>query len=179
MRLKISTLLTTVALTLLAGTTPLTAQWRTEATLPVSPTPSIAVGPTALRVPDSLRVRRADGLTLGLAGVAGAAVGTLGGAFLGYQLQRNAGGEYGGGDGSNGLLIGWIVGSALTTPVSVHRANGEQGSLSSAYRSAALIAGAGVAGLLVLGAPEIAFVLVGAPVAQVISAVLIERRSAR
>ncbi len=68
------------------------------------------------------------------------------------------------------------MGSALTSPLSVHLANGGRGSLTSAYLSSAVIAGAGMAGLVAAGSPEGAYVLMGAPVVQVVSAVLIERR---
>lgn len=107
-----------------------------------------------------------------LAGLAGAAVGGAAGAYWGNKLD---------GDNAPGWRMagGWVFGSALTTPLSVHLANRGRGSLTRAYVSSALIGGAGMAGSRALGNPERGLVLLVTPFAQVISAVLIERRGAR
>lgn len=182
MRLKTS-LMIPVTLTLLAAAAPVSAQWRAEPILPVRQAPSVSVVPPALLLPDSLQSRPDHAATLAMIGAANAVIGSLGGAYMGYQLDRNHfnwGCEYGCEDpGLTGLLGGWFLGSALTTPLSVHYANGGRGSLPAAYLSSALIAGAGMAGFLAAGSPGGTLFVLGAPVAQVISAVLIERRSAR
>jgi len=118
-----------------------------------------------------------------LAGAGGAAIGTLGGAFLGYHLDRS-GPNWGCAQGCEdpglyGLVGGWFIGSALLTPIAVHLANERRGSLSSSYLASAAIAGAGMLSLAAVGgSPVGAVILLGAPVAQVVSAVTIERRSA-
>ena len=163
-----------------AAPTPASAQSLTAAGLsagraaPALPAlPGLAIEPRAVRQP-------ANDLALALAGVAGAAVGTVAGAYLGYQLDYETfhwDCENGCEDpGLLGLLGGWFVGSALTTPLSVRLASGRRGSLSTSYLSSAIIAGAGLAGLLTVGSPEGAVFLLAAPVAQAVSAVVIERR---
>ncbi len=182
MPVKITPFLITVTVTLLAGTTPLIAQLRPGPFLAVEQAPALAVNPPILRLHDPNQPPPPDAWKLGLAGVAGSVLGSIGGAHLGYRLDRehfNWGCEHGCEDpGIWGLMGGWFLGSALTTPMSVHLANGGRGELSTAYISSALIAGAGLAGLLATGSPSGALFLVGAPLAQVISAVLIERRVA-
>jgi hypothetical protein len=132
---------------------------------------------------DSLRPVRTADETRFLAGVAGAAIGALGGAYLGYQLDYNGfnwGCEHACEDpGIYGLTGGWFVGPALVTPLAVHLVNRRRGSLPTAYLSSALIAGVGIAGLVAVGSPEGAFILLGAPLVQAISAVRIERGTAR
>lgn len=182
MRLKTS-LLIPVTLTLLAVATPVSAQWRAEPILPAGQAPSGTMVPPPLLLPESLQSRPDTTVTLVVVGAANAVIGSLGGAYLGYHLDRNYfnwGCEFGCEDpGLTGLLGGWFLGSALTTPLPVHFTNGGQGSLPTAYLSSVLIAGAGMAGFLAAGSPGGALFVLAAPVAQVISAVLIERRTAR
>jgi hypothetical protein len=180
-RLSRSVAIATLAL--LAGTAPLNGQERAKPISSLGSARSVAVDFMAPWMTRSAVSPPTNDVTLVLAGVAGATVGALGGALLGYQLDRD-GGNWGCARGCEdpgllGLAGGWFVGSALTTPLSVHLANGGRGSLPTAYLSSALIAGAGMAGLAVAGSPEGAFILLAAPVAQVVSAVLIERGSAR
>ncbi len=89
MRPKLFSLVATVAVALLGGTSPLTGQRRIEPILPVTQASSLAVNLPVVLLTDALQSRPANDVTLVLAGVAGAAVGTLGGAFLGYQFDRN------------------------------------------------------------------------------------------
>jgi hypothetical protein len=183
MSLELSRRVAIVGLALLALTEPLYGQKRSDRMLPVGGASSVHAGLAAPRLTLSTESQPANDVTLVLAGIAGATVGSFGGAFLGYQLDRN-GGNWGCGHGCEnpgllGLVGGWFVGPALTTPLSVHLANGGRGSLGSAYLSSALIAGVGMAGLTVAGSPEGAFILLAAPVAQAVSAVLIERSGPR
>lgn len=170
----------TSALMILAAAGPLTGQWRAEPIVPVAGTSARAVDPPALRLPDSRQSTPPDDYTLTLAGIASAAVGALGGAYLGYKLDYNGfnwGCEHGCEDpGLLGAVGGWFIGSALTTPLGVHLANGSRGDLSRAYVSSGVIAGVGLGALFLVGSPAGAIPLWGAPLAQVVSAVVIERR---
>lgn len=152
--------------------------------VPPAPAPAIADSPGAPALPSSpsetTRAASDNGLTLLLAGVGSAAAGSFGGAFLGYRLDRayfHWDCENGCEDpGLLGLLGGWLVGSALTTPLGVHLANDRRGPLGLSYAASALIGGTALAGLAV-GAAE--FVFLAAPVLQVASAVTIEFDAAR
>jgi hypothetical protein len=165
------------AFALLAGTAASNGQWRAEPRLQGGHAPSTAGGQPTVGLPDSLDVK------LTLVGIAAVAVGTVAGVYLGYQLDRNHfnwGCTRGCEDpGLRGAIGGWFVGPAVTAPLSVHLANGRRGSLPAAYLSSALIAGAGMAGLLAAPSQTGTFFLLVAPVAQVVSAVLIEGRGAR
>jgi hypothetical protein len=125
------------------------------------------------------------------------AVGGLGGFLLGFvpgaALAIAAGGqpiiECADCDaGLQGGLIGGYIGMALLTPYFVHRKSGGEGSLGAAYQRSAAIAGVGLAtmfwGIAMedrsfggTSAPSAASFLL-TPVAQVLSAVHTERRTA-
>lgn len=187
-------LLAAASLLGLPGATPLAAQRPAEPEVVVAEAaprlapPALRFAPPAPpppRVDPAFRVDRAstaDDYNLVGVGVLAAAAGTLGGAFVGYHIDDkvfNWGCEHGCEDpGIYGLVGGWFFGSALTTPLAVHLVDGRRGSLPHAYLSSGLIAGVGMA-LLAVGSPRGAYVGLGAPVAQVISAVLIERKTTR
>lgn len=173
--------LAVASLLALGCVSPLAAQFRALPAVPVVRTVPSAVDPLVLRSHDIQEPEQTVDRPLPLVGALGAAVGSLAGAFVGYHLDYNVLNldcERGCEDpGLPGLTAGWFIGSALTTPPSVHLANHRRGSLSTEYLSSAVIAGVGMAALLALGSPEGAYIALGAPVAQVISAVLIERRT--
>lgn len=114
-----------------------------------------------------------------LAGAAASAAGVIAGGFLGYRLDYDAlhwGCERGCEDpGLRGMLAGAMVGSAILTPLTVHLVNGRRGSLPVAFLSAAAL---GSLGVLAAGADATEGVFLVLPIAQVVSAVLIERRAA-
>ena len=167
------------ALLAIAGPAPAAAQWRSAPGLSAGRLAALSdPAPLAL---DGQRVQEPpSALAVSLAGVAGAAVGSIAGAYLGYHLDYSVlhwDCENGCEDpGLVGALGGWFVGSALTTPLSANLANGRRGSLAKAYLPAALIAGSGLGLLLAVGSPEGGVFLLAAPVAQVVSAVVTERR---
>lgn len=165
----------TSVLMVLAAAGPLAGQWRAEPIVPVGGISARAVDPLPLRFPDSRHSPSPDAFTLTMAGIAGAAVGTVGGAWLGYHADRWWCQQGCATSGYTGIFVGWFIGSALTTPLSVHLASGRRGSLSRGYLTSGLIAGAGM-GCVVLDCPLGPYIVWGAPLAQVISAVLIERR---
>ena len=130
-----------------------------------SVTPVVQVGPP----------EQPDAFSLTMAGAVGAAVGTVAGAYAGYQLDHgglNIGCSSGCEDpGFVGLLVGWAVGPAITTPLAVHLFNGKRGSLSKSYQYAAMVSGAGI--VAIMAKAPVALLLI--PVGQTISAVIIER----
>lgn len=126
------------------------------------------------------RVREAPSAgSLLLAGTAASAAGVIVGGYLGYRLDYDVlhwDCEHGCEDpGLKGMLAGAMVGSALLTPLTVHLVNGRRGSLPLACLSAAAIGSLGVIAAAGDGAEGL---LLALPVAQVVSAVLIERRTA-
>lgn len=163
-----------MAIALLGGASPLTAQWRAEPLVPVDRASSAALTPPVLQLPDSVQWRPPTSLLL-MAGMSGAGVGALAGAFLGYHLDGSCNNRGCEDPGLTGALFGWFFGAAVGAPLSVHHANGGRGALSAALLSGALIAGAG---WMAAGSPAGTFVVLGAPFAQVISAVVVEQRTA-
>jgi hypothetical protein len=134
-----------------------------------------AVGASSVMDPGPASVTR-----LAAAGAAGAVAGSFGGALVGYHLDRQLFGWDGGDDpGIVGAVGGWFIGSALLTPLAVYLANGRRGSLSSSYQASGLIAGAGWLGVMATGSPGGVVFIVGAPIAQVVSATTIQRRGSR
>jgi hypothetical protein len=127
---------------------------------------------------DANRPQRPGDLSVEVASVAAAALGTVGGAVLGYQLDRRVFSWDGGDDpGIHGFLGGWFIGGAVVTPLVTHLVNGRRGSLSSAYLASSLIGGIGLAGLYAVGSPGGIVFIFGAPLAQAVSAATIERRT--
>jgi hypothetical protein len=127
---------------------------------------------------DANRPQRPGDLSVEIASVAAAALGTVGGAVLGYQLDRRVFSWDGGDDpGIHGFLGGWFFGGAVVTPFVTHMVNKRRGSLSSAYLASSLIGGIGMAGLYAVGSPAGIVFIFGAPLAQAVSAATIERRT--
>jgi hypothetical protein len=141
---------------------------------PSGPPASILAGFRA----DANRPSRPGDLSVEVASVAAAALGTLGGAAIGYHLDRNVFSWDGGDDpGIHGFLAGWFMGGAVATPLVAHLVNGRTGSLPSAYLASSLIGGLGMVGLYAVGSPTGVVFLFGAPFAQAVSASMIERRT--
>ncbi|HEU4464821.1 MAG TPA: hypothetical protein VFS53_07245 [Gemmatimonadota bacterium] len=117
--------------------------------------------------------RSAPVLTLG--GLAGGAVGLVGGFYVGAVLASDDDGDDL--DVLSGGVAGATIGEGLLVPLGVHIANGGRGS----YTTSALASlGIAAAGLLALQAvhydpPGAPIVLVAVPVAQILTSIAIER----
>jgi hypothetical protein len=176
MRLNVRVVTTLLLLSCPAG---LHAQRASAARLPVAVTPAVPpAAPASPRVTIEAPVSAGGLFAVGLlaAGVSAAA-----GAVVGYNIDRSGPSRPTGDDpGLGGLIVGWLMTPALVTPAVVHLANNQQGSLAPAYAASAIVAGAGMVAAHA-GAPNpVAVVLVvGSPVLQAASAVIIERRRNR
>lgn len=122
--------------------------------------------------------RHVSDATLSLGGVAGGALGFLGGGLLGYGVETElAGCEGDEWCGFVGTLFGALIGEMVMLPLGVHVANRSRGSYAP---SLGMSLGVGVGGLLLAGvAGEAATLLVPAiPAAQILAAIAVERRTA-
>jgi hypothetical protein len=120
-------------------------------------------------------------VAVGLSGLLGAAVGFVGGAYLGHEVERKWYDCQCDDPGLAGLLLGSFIGPAVVTPVAAHLANERRGSLGFSYAAAATIAGMGV---FLLGATfnsstAAEFVIVATPIAHAISSTVIELATGR
>lgn len=84
---KTVTLIATTAALVIGVATPLTAQWRPEPVLPVSQPAAPLADPPVLRA-DTLPPEGMSDVGLSVVGVSAAVVGSFGGAYLGYHLDR-------------------------------------------------------------------------------------------
>jgi hypothetical protein len=120
-------------------------------------------------------------LVLGGAGVAVAGMVTLG--FAGGIIGGNSCAISGNPDscrGIEGALWGAAVGHTIGIPVGVHLANGRAGRLQPSLLTSVAFAGAGAAIGLGSGSNQVLGVAaLTAPIAQMVSSVIIERRTAR
>lgn len=124
---------------------------------------------------DTVPAATDDGLLAGAA-FFGAAAGFLGGLYLGAQME-NAWFPCSCDDpGLLGAVLGSFAGPALVTPLLVHGANHGRGSLGRGFAYSAAIAGTGFLGLLATQSP---LLFLATPVAQMVSAVLVERGTTR
>ena len=163
----------------LTATTPLAAQWRAAAGPWAADAPSAPADLPALEMRQASQP--ASTLLLTVVGAAASLGGFYGGGMAGYEADRqHFHWEYGDSPGFVGFMGGSLIGGALATPLLVNAANGGRGSLRTAYGASALIAGAGVAALAIdHRAPPGTIIFLAAPLAQVVSAVVIERRTSR
>ena len=111
-------------------------------------------------------------------GLLTSAAGFVGGAYLGYVVERSdLGWDCGCDDpGLEGLLYGAALGPVLLTPLSVYLANRRQGNLLVSLVVSAGIAAVAIAGLHVVGGgtwPLFLIPIFAPPVAQAFSAALI------
>jgi hypothetical protein len=165
---------------------PLTAQQspalrvaRAGTPFPVLPAlPGTARGPQPAPV---LVQQRAGSSTAALyfAGLLGAGIGFFGGAMLGSRLE-NAHFPCNCDDpGLMGAVLGASVLPAITTPLAVHLADGQRGSLGRTMGISGVIGGVGFLGLLSSLRSSVGlFFLFGTPVAEVIGSVHAEQSSA-
>jgi hypothetical protein len=120
---------------------------------------------------------------LALGGAASGAVGMVAFGFVGALLGGNSCADIGNPDscrGMEGALWGAAVGYTVGIPVGVHLVNRRAGSLGQSLLTSAAIAGAGAAIGSAVGTDQsLAVAALSAPLIQMISSVVIERRSAR
>ncbi|MEO8138993.1 MAG: hypothetical protein ABI742_05065 [Gemmatimonadota bacterium] len=160
--------LCTCGLFLLAAAAPLSAQtrapeWRSWRA------PSL----DGAQSPQPARSTSTAGLVL--AGLGGGTVGAFAGGVLGWQL---GGGNDICGDDSCGLAgaaYGALIGETTLLPLAIHLANHRHGNY---WLSLLASAGISVAGILAVDAANAPGPLIGVPVAQIISSILIERATA-
>lgn len=110
------------------------------------------------------------------AGLLGGLAGVVGGAILGYRLERSYWPCTCDDPGWAGLIVGGAVGSALAVPTAVHFANHRQGSLGMSMAAAGVVAALGLFAFEATGASDAGVLtLLGAPLVQVALSVAIER----
>ncbi|HEU4829469.1 MAG TPA: hypothetical protein VFT04_09755 [Gemmatimonadales bacterium] len=124
------------------------------------------------RLTDSLP--RRDDLTLAFGGALGGIGGLLAGAFIGAQVERAGGCEYDDWCGFGGGLLGATIGSTVMIPAGVHLANDQRGDFGEGLVASAAALGGGIAiSALVHDARPLLLI----PIAQIISAVAVEKRT--
>ena len=112
-----------------------------------------------------------SGGTLALAGLGGMAVGALVGGLIGMEIDPDE--DL---DRAEGAVVGGVVGTSLAIPAAVHLANGSRGNLGRSMLVSILVGGA----LLGAGwAADSGELVIAAPIAQLISSVIIERNTSR
>jgi hypothetical protein len=114
-----------------------------------------------------------DDLTLAFGGVIGAIGGLLAGGFIGARIEL-AGGCSGEWCGFSGGLLGAAIGSTVMIPVGVHFSNDERGDLEQVLGASGFALAGGIAFALVT---QDATPLLLIPMAQIISAVAVEKRT--
>ena len=146
----------------------------------VDPLPSLLAPPvvSAAAAPmvaaDTLRRGGASSGALAVAGVLGGGVGMFAGMFAGAALDGPPHEDCIDFCFGPGVVYGFLLGEALGISTAVHLANGRRGSLPlGALTSAGILAVGLVAGN---DKPEILLLL---PVAQIVGAITVERRTAR
>ena len=139
---------------------------------------SSAGGAPANRLPGIASGPR-SGATLAFGGLVGGALGFFAGGLSGVAVCGcSSGGEaY---QGLEAFLWGAAVGTVVAIPLGVHMANRFQGSYGTALAASVVIAAIGLAAAIGAnddtGSPAIVFMI---PVSQIVSSVLIERRTTR
>jgi hypothetical protein len=123
---------------------------------------------------DTVRSRTSTGALI-VAGVLTAGISAVAGAVIGYHIipDRNPPTDD---PGLDGTITGWIFAPALFTPAAVHIVNNSQGNIAVTYGAALALAIAGYT-LGYAGTDVGTVLLVGAPVFQAVSAVVLERRT--
>ena len=115
-------------------------------------------------------------LTLAFGGALGGIGGLIAGGFLGAHLEMAGGCQGDEWCGFGGGILGAAIGSAVMIPAAVHLANDRRGSFAAGLgASVAALAGGVAISLVAQDAQPLLLV----PVAQIIGAVAIERRTSR
>ena len=113
-----------------------------------------------------------DPVLLALGGVLGGAAGLLGGALVGARLTEHDCEDC----GFVGLIYGGVIGASSGIPLGVHATNGGRGRLLPSLLSSLAIGGVGFGLAAMADRSEI---IVALPVAQLITAIAIERSTSR
>jgi hypothetical protein len=143
------------------------AQYRTQplldadrSTAPRSPTALVQAAPS-----------NPSTVALVLGGLAGGAVGYVGGGLVGYAIDARDCGSDDWFCGLGGFVLGAAIGEATLLPLGVHLANGSRGN----YGQATLLSFGIVAGGMLMALVTTPAVLLAVPVVQLITSVDIER----
>ena len=153
-----------------------TVVWSLLLLCPVSLAAQRETEPAFPAVEDTLaialdRSRAPDVAVLVLAGTGGMIAGAFGGGLIGAEIDGD-----GGLDAAEGAIIGGLMGASLLIPTAVHLANGGRGNLQRSIVTAALVGGA----VFGLGwAAESGEIVLAAPLAQLITSLVIERDTGR
>jgi len=115
-----------------------------------------------------------SGVTLAFGGLVGGVLGFFAGGLSGVAVcDCNSGEGY---DALEAFFLGAAVGTAITIPLGVHLANRSDGNYGISLAASAGISALGLAAAF--AADEAAIVLL-VPISQIVSSVLIERRTTR
>ena len=123
---------------------------------------------------DSSRLR--SDLTLAFGGAMGGISGLLAGGFLGARLEMAGGCRGNEWCGFGGAVLGAAIGTTIMIPAAVHLANEQRGSFGSDLAASAAALGGGLAIALVTQDAEPMLLV---PLAQIIGAVAVEKRTSR
>ncbi len=157
-------------LALVIGATPGRAQ---RLAPPLAPQPDTqAATPMVLGVPQPQARPGRSPVVLALGGVLAGTAGAFGGAWIGNEITKDACEDC----FLEGLVYGGVAGGSALLPLGVHLANGHRGNY-----GASLLAslGIGAVGLGLAAATNEGAFMIPVPVLQLVSSILIERRTAR
>ena len=162
-----------ICVLLVFSTTPVAAQLRTPGVFASTSQPRAAT--TTFAPGDTLGA--STGLLV-LGGVAGGALGLIGGAYTGYYIRRADCEDDEFLCGIDGVAIGALVGEALLLPLGVHLVNRERGPYLTQVLASGAITGAGL--LAGYFTPDLQYVWAFAvPVAQLFTVIKMERAAQR
>ncbi len=137
-----------------------------------APFPSASSSPEPAPAIQPIPRERANPALMAAAGAAGGAVGFFAGALAGAKLTEH--------DCEDcafvGAIYGAVAGGSALLPLGVHVANRGRGNLGLSLLSSLVIGGAGLA---LASGTNSAAVMVPVPVLQIVSSILIERRTER
>jgi len=124
-------------------------------------------------------VRHVSNATLSVGGIAGGALGFFGGGLLGYWVETGlAGCEGEEWCGFAGVLFGSVIGEMVALPLGVHLANRSRGSYAPGLATSLAVGLGGIALAAATGGIAGPLVVPAIPVAQILAAISVERRTA-
>jgi hypothetical protein len=162
-----------ITIILVLAVTPAAAQLRTPGVFASTSLPRPGAGTFAAG--DTLRT--STGLLV-IGGVAGGALGFIGGAYAGYYVARADCEDDEWFCGLDGVAVGALIGEALMLPLGVHLMNSQRGPYVTQVLASGVITGAGL--LAGYFTPDLAYVwAVAVPVAQLFTVIKMERAALR